>query len=127
MIVSPWYPVPPVGYGGIELMAYQLARELQQRGHEVSVIGQQGSKGPFETIAIAPESWSSQLGTRDQVPRESLFLYRAYELVRRRAFDGVHDHSGIPGLLRSARTRLQTPGVTTHPRDPTEPQSEIPA
>jgi len=53
MIVSPWYPVPPIGYGGIELMAYHLARELQRRGHEVSVIGQQGSKGPFETIAIA--------------------------------------------------------------------------
>src|ERR1700716_4228461 len=69
MIVSPWYPVPPKGYGGIELMAYQLARELQLRGHEVSVIGQQGSKGPFESIAIAPESWSSQLGTRDHLPR----------------------------------------------------------
>src|SRR5258708_16255371 len=118
MIVSAWYPVPRVGYGGIELMAYQLARELQQRGHEVSVIGQQGSKGPFETIAIAPESWSSQLGTRDQVPRESLFLYRAYELVRRRAFDVFSDHSGIPRVLLAARTPLQTPGVAPIPCDP---------
>src|SRR5260370_16049032 len=125
MIVSPWYPVPPVGYGGIELMAYQLARELQQRGHEVSVIGQQGSKGPFETIAIAPESWSSQLGTRDQVPRESLFLYRAYELVRRRAFDVVHDHSGIPGILLAAGTRLQTPVVATIHGDLTEAEGEF--
>src|SRR5258708_6612893 len=125
MIVSPWYPVPPVGYGGIELMAYQLARELQQRGHEVSVIGQQGSKGPFETIAIAPESWSSQLGTRAQVPRESLFLYRAYELVRRRAFDVVHDHSGIPGILLAAGTRLQTPVVATIHGDLTEAEGEF--
>ena len=60
MIVSPWYPVPPVGYGGIELMAYNLARELHVRGHQVCVIGQQGTKGPFEVAAVAPESWSER-------------------------------------------------------------------
>jgi len=125
MIVSPWYPVPPIGYGGIELMAYLLARELQARGHEVSVIGQQGSKGLFETIALAPESWSSQLGTRDQVPRESLFLYRAYELVRKRAFDVVHDHSGLTGILLAASTRLQTPVVATLHGDLTEAEAEF--
>jgi glycosyltransferase involved in cell wall biosynthesis len=125
MIVSPWYPVPPIGYGGIELMAYHLARELQARGHEVSVIGQQGSKGPFETIAIAPESWSGQLGTRDQVPRESLFLYRAYELVRKRAFDVVHDHSGLTGIMLAASTRLQTPVVATLHGDLTEAEAEF--
>ena len=125
MIVSPWYPVPPSGYGGIELMAYHLARELQLRGHEVSVIGQQGSKGPFETIAIAPESWSSQLGTRDQVPRENLFLYRAYDLIRRRAFDVVHDHSGLTGILMAASSLLQTPVVATLHGDLTEAEGEF--
>jgi glycosyltransferase involved in cell wall biosynthesis len=113
LIVSPWYPVPPVGYGGIELMAYNLARELQQRGHHVSVIGQQGSKGPFESIAIAPESWSGQLGGRDHLPRELLFLYRAYDLVRRRAFDVIHDNSGLTGILVAATSRLQAPVVAT--------------
>src|SRR3984893_12639150 len=125
MIVSPWYPVPPTGYGGIELMAYHLARELQRRGHEVSVIGQQGSKGLFETIAIAPESWSSQLGTRDQLPRENIFLYRAYDLVRRRAFDVVHDHSGLTGILLAARMRLSTPVVATLHGDLTEAEAEF--
>ena len=125
MIVSPWYPVPPSGYGGIELMAYHLARELQLRGHEVSVIGQQGSERPFETVAIAPESWSSQLGTRDQVPRESLFLYRAYDLVRRRAFDVVHDHSGLTGIVMAASSRLQTPVVAILHGDLTEAEGEF--
>jgi glycosyltransferase involved in cell wall biosynthesis len=125
MIVSPWFPVPPIGYGGIELMAYHLARELQLRGHDVSVIGQQGSKGPFETIAIAPESWSSQLGTREHVPRENLFLYRAYDLVRRRAFDVVHDHSGLTGILMAASSPLQTPVVATLHGDLTEAEGEF--
>jgi hypothetical protein len=104
--------VPPNGYGGIELMAYNLARELSSRGHEVTVIGRQGSKGPFETLALAPESWQSQLGTRDHVARESLFLYRAYETVRRRAFDVIHDNS-LTGILVASQARLQAPVVAT--------------
>lgn len=113
LIVSPWYPVPPNGYGGIELMAYNLARELHERGHKVSVIGRQGSQGPFESIALAPESWTKQLGTPDEDARQNLFLYRAYELVRRRAFDVVHDNSGLCGILVGATSRIQAPVVAT--------------
>jgi len=94
-------------------MAYNLAHELQLRGHEVTVIGQQGSKGPFESVAMAPESWSDQLGTRDHQARESLFLYRAYNLVRNRAFDVIHDHSGLPGILLAASCGLSTPVAAT--------------
>ena len=113
MIVSPWYPVPPTGYGGIELMAYNLARELSGRGHQVTVIGRQGSQGPFESIALAPESWTKYLGTRDQAVRHGLFLYRAYQLVNRRAFDVVHDHSGPPGIVVAAACGAQAPVVAT--------------
>jgi glycosyltransferase involved in cell wall biosynthesis len=113
MIVSPWYPVPPGGYGGIELMAYNLARELSQRGHKVTVIGRQGSRGPYEVLALAPESWTEQLGTPDQMARHSLFLYRAYDAIRRRAFDVVHDHSGPPGILLGAICQPQAPVVAT--------------
>jgi len=113
LVVSPWYPVPPAGYGGIEVMAFNLARELSSRGHEVTVIGRQGSKGPFEAIALAPASWTKQLGTKDQQARESLFLYRAYETIRRRAFDVVHDNSGLTGILVASQSRLQAPVVAT--------------
>jgi glycosyltransferase involved in cell wall biosynthesis len=113
MIVSPWFPVPPVGYGGIELMAYNLASELSRRGHAVTVIGRQGSQGPFEALALAPESWTRYLGTRDQSVRHALFLYRAYELVKKRAFDVIHDHSGPPGILIPALCVPQSPVVAT--------------
>ena len=113
MIVSPWFPVPPMGYGGIELMAYNLARELANRGHKVTVLGRQGSRGPFETVALAPESWEKDLGARDQTPRQNLFLYRAYETVRRRSFDVIHDHSGLTGILVASQARLQAPIVAT--------------
>ena len=113
IIVSPWFPVPPQGYGGIELMAYNLGRELSSRGHHVTIIGRQGSQGPYESLALAPESWTRQLGTRDELARENLFLYRAYETVRRRAFDVIHDNSGMNGILVAAQARLQAPVVAT--------------
>lgn len=124
-IVSPWFPVPPDGYGGIELMAYNLARELSERGHKVTVIGRQGSQGPFEALALAPESWASQLGTKEQLARHSLFLYRAYEVVRKRAFDVIHDHSGPPGILIGATSRVQAPVVATLHGPLTEAEGEF--
>lgn len=125
MIVSPWYPVPPGGYGGIELMAYNLGRELAKRGHKVTVIGRQGSRGPFEVIALAPESWTNQLGTRDHMARHALFLYRAYDAIRRRAFDVVHDHSGPPGILTAAVCRPEAPVVATLHGDLSEIEGEF--
>ena len=31
------YPIPPIGYGGIEKVVYDLTEELVKRGHEVYV------------------------------------------------------------------------------------------
>jgi len=113
LIVSPWYPVPPTGYGGIELVAYNLARELTAQGHKVTVLGRQGSHGPFETVALAPESWQKDLGNQNGIPRHNLFLYRSYETVRRRSFDVIHDHSGLMGILVASQARLQAPVAAT--------------
>jgi glycosyltransferase involved in cell wall biosynthesis len=112
MIVSPWYPVPPVGYGGIELLAFNLARELHRRGNHVTVIGREGSSGPFDVAAVAPAEWTAQLGTTDHIPRENLFLHRAHAFIHERAFDVVHDHSGLTGILLNAEID-HPPGVAT--------------
>jgi glycosyltransferase involved in cell wall biosynthesis len=122
---TPWFAVPPNGYGGIELMAYNLARELQERGHQVTVIGRQGSQGPFENVALAPESWVEDLGTLNHTARENSFIYRAYDLIRRRAFDVIHDHSGLTGLLVAATCRPQAPVVATIHGDLNEAEGEF--
>lgn len=94
-------------------MAYNLARELTQRGHKVTVFGRQGSHGPFESVALAPESWEKDLGTSFGAPREMLFLYRAFETLRRRSFDVIHDHAGLCSMLVASQARLQAPVVAT--------------
>jgi glycosyltransferase involved in cell wall biosynthesis len=124
-VVSPWFAVPPSGYGGIELMAYTLARELQNRGHQVTVICRQGSHGPFETIALAPESWCKDLAAKNHEARQDLFLNRAYDLIHRRAFDVIHDHSGLTGILLAATARPHSPVVATIHGDLTEAEGEF--
>ena len=106
-------------------MAYNLARELSNRGHHVTVIGRQGSRGPFESLALAPVSWSRQLGTRDEIPRHHLFLYRAYEALRRRSFDIIHDNSGLTGILVGTQARLQAPVVATLHGSLTEAEADF--
>ncbi|HEX3247442.1 MAG TPA: glycosyltransferase family 4 protein, partial [Chloroflexota bacterium] len=36
-IAPPWLPVPPVGYGGIELVMYDLTEGLVRIGHDVTL------------------------------------------------------------------------------------------
>ena len=46
-------PVPPVGYGGLEQIVYDLAVSLKDRGHEVFVVGPSESKLPEGITLIA--------------------------------------------------------------------------
>jgi glycosyltransferase involved in cell wall biosynthesis len=119
IVSPPWYPVPPEGYGGIELVIYLLAQQLHERGHSVTVIGTQGGKGDFELIALAPSSWEQRLGTRDEEPLNCAYLLEAHDLVRRRAFDIVHEND-YTGMTIAASMRLPTPVVATIHGDLTE-------
>lgn len=124
-VAPPWLPIPPGGYGGIEYVVYLLARELQRMGHHVTVFGRQGSEPQLDVIALAPESWSQHLGSRQQAARECLHIFRAYELIRRRAFDVVHDHTGFNGIMMAAALRMPAAAVATLHGDLTEADGEF--
>lgn len=50
-------PTPPSEvYGGIEWIQYWLAEGLSNAGHEVAIVGLQGSKGPNEKVKVY-EAW----------------------------------------------------------------------
>jgi glycosyltransferase involved in cell wall biosynthesis len=119
IVSPPWYSIPPDGYGGIELIIYLLAQQLHERGHSVTVIGAQGSRGDFELVALAPASWEERLGTRDQEPLNCAYLLQAHDLVRRRAFDVIHENN-YTGMTVAASMGLPTPVVATIHGDLTE-------
>jgi glycosyltransferase involved in cell wall biosynthesis len=97
-IVAPaWYPLPPRGYGGTELVVHLLLTELRRLGHEVTVFGAEGS-GEGVTM-LADAAWSHDLGGQAEMARQATYLARVYQAIDGRHFDVLHDHTGFEGLL----------------------------
>jgi len=88
MIAPPWTPIPPLLYGGIELVVDQLARGLQSAGHDVLLFTTGDSTCPVARKWILPEAEGTRIGMA--VP-EIRHVIHAYEAVR--DCDVVHDHT----------------------------------
>lgn len=124
LISSPWYPVPPQGYGGIELVVSLLAAGLRERGHQVRLFGAEGSGAG--TIVCAPKEWREDLGRPQMSQREAAYAGRVYSRLRALAdaegpVDIIHEHSGMVGLLAAQYQRLAPVVHTVHgPLDESE-------
>jgi glycosyltransferase involved in cell wall biosynthesis len=115
LISPPWYPVPPHGYGGVELVVSLLATGLRKRGHEVRLFGAEGSESG--TIVCAPKEWREDLGLPQMSQREAAYAGRVYRKLRALTetfgpVDVIHEHSGFVGLL-AAQYQSDTPVVHT--------------
>jgi glycosyltransferase involved in cell wall biosynthesis len=98
VVAPPWYPLPPRGYGGIELMVYLLGRELRRLGHEVTLFGAEGSAPGVEMLA--PAGWSGDLDNPRAHPfRVFTYLARVAKQLEAAQFDVVHDNSSYPGIF----------------------------
>ncbi|TMD63202.1 MAG: glycosyltransferase family 4 protein [Chloroflexi bacterium] len=97
LIAPPWYPLPPHGYGGTELVVHLLGRELRALGHDVRIFGAEGS-GPG-VDQVAPAAWAGDLGGPNARMREAAYLRRVFKRIQSEHFDVIHDHSGPVGTL----------------------------
>ena len=88
LIAPPWTPIPPTLYGGIELVVDQLARGLQEAGHEVLLYATGDSTCPVPRAWVLPTAEGSRIGMA--VP-EIRHVIHAYQAVRE--CDVVHDHT----------------------------------
>jgi len=101
LIAPPWYPVPPHGYGGIELVVALLDEGLRARGHNVTLFGAEGSAPG--TMVEAPRTWCADLGRPDERLRQLTYAARVVEELRELGpIDVIHDHSGFATLLGAA-------------------------
>jgi len=107
--------VPPVGYGGIELVVHLLARELRRRGHEVTTFAVEGSDPGLEPVTLAPGDWGKDLGTPNQRIREATYQMRVNRELRLRAadLDLVHLHTEFPGMADAGLLNLPIPCLAT--------------
>jgi glycosyltransferase involved in cell wall biosynthesis len=108
-VATPWFPLPPPAYGGIEAMAAGLVDALVERGHRVTVIGvgPDGTKGEFMPTSGAPEG--ERVGAANP---EVLHAARAGHLLAAMDADVIHDHS-TAGPLQARQRRAPTV-VTAH-------------
>jgi glycosyltransferase involved in cell wall biosynthesis len=88
LVAPPWTPIPPRLYGGIELVVDQLARGLQEAGHDVLLFATGDSTCPVPRRSVLEEAEGRRIGMT--VP-EIRHVLHAYESVR--GYDVVHDHT----------------------------------
>ncbi len=96
-MAPPWYPLPPRGYGGTELVVHLLHTELRRMGHDVVVFGAEGS-GPG-VVAVGDARWVRDLGGAHEWPRLDTYLARVYRRLAGERFDVIHEHSSLVGTL----------------------------
>lgn len=104
MIGTPFYEIPPAGYGGIEAICAELVDALVAHGHQVTLFsGGSGSGTRATFVSTYPELQTDRLG---QAMPELVHAARADRLLRtaERPFDVVHDHSAAGPLMAGARS-----------------------
>jgi glycosyltransferase involved in cell wall biosynthesis len=113
MVAPPWYPVPPDGYGGIELVVSLLSGALRKAGHRVTLLGADGSEPG--AIALAPRAWRTDLGTPVERMRELTYAARVAGVVARlEGVDVIHDHCGFATLVAASLTGVAPVLHTVH-------------
>src|SRR5215207_9694002 len=93
-VAPPWIPVPPEGYGGIELVVDLLARGLQARGHEVTLFAPQGSRASATVVSPLPAAGAAAIGDPWVETAHALAAHQ-----RAHAFDLIHDHTFLGPAL----------------------------
>jgi glycosyltransferase involved in cell wall biosynthesis len=97
-VAPPWIPVPPEGYGGIELVVGLLATGLQERGHDVTLFAPRGSDSEAEVVSPLPPVGMDSIGDR---------WFEAYHALAAHLcageFDVVHDHTFLGPALTVMR------------------------
>jgi len=106
--------VPPLKYGGTEVVVYNLAQHLTRMGHEVTLLSAGDSPTDAEFVPIFPEPIRTLPIARNPKIRQALTITaigRMLEYLSRHGFDIVHNHVGWL-FLPFVRT-LRMPVVTT--------------
>ena len=106
-VLSPvWFPVPPSGYGGIELIVSLLADGLADAGHEATLFASGDSRTRARLDSVFERAPSERIGQTFWELQHALHCFEQAD-----EFDVIHDHTGMLGLTIGGL--LPTPLVHT--------------
>ncbi|MFI5422313.1 MAG: glycosyltransferase, partial [Nitrososphaerales archaeon] len=110
--------VPPVAYGGIELVVSILTEELVRRGHEVTLFASGDSITNAKLLWVVREFFRKSEKSSNVLS----LLNMVSCLEKADDFDIIHNHAGAEGLLTAGL--VSTPMLTTF-HGPLEPDMLI--
>jgi glycosyltransferase involved in cell wall biosynthesis len=96
LVAPPWYPIPPVGYGGIEIVVADLANGYKAAGHEVCLIAPGDSKVDVPLIPIVPRHVGLEMPVDEREALREELTRRQFELALDAGAEIVHDHTDWP-------------------------------
>jgi glycosyltransferase involved in cell wall biosynthesis len=109
-IIAPvWFPVPPAGYGGIELVVALLADGLVDAGEDVTLFASEGSL--TKAKLVAPPHTPPPAHLLGNPWYDAYHAVLAYEHAG--DFDVIHDHAAVAGPSIGALFRGAPPVVHT--------------
>jgi len=108
IVAPPWVPIPPLAYGGTELVIDTLARGLSVAGHDVRLFASGDSTCPVPTEFLLQEAEGFRIANSTVEIRH---LIAAYDALGDDC-DIIHDHTLIGPVYGPSRTK--TPIVATN-------------
>ncbi len=109
LIAPPWAAIPPIGYGGTEAVIDQLARGLQDAGHDVVLFTIAESTCPVPSKHLLLTAEGMRIGACVPELRHVLAAYDAVTDV-----DIIHDHTMAGPMLAATPGFTHLPVVTTN-------------
>jgi glycosyltransferase involved in cell wall biosynthesis len=114
--LAPTYErVPPRAYGGTELIVHLVTEELVARGHDVTLFasGDSITRAALRSVAAVPQRYgeSTPQGFAHAEYLQLANAQAAFHAAADGAFDLVHNHAGVEGMVLAATSR--TPVVST--------------
>ncbi|MFH1479484.1 MAG: glycosyltransferase family 4 protein [Candidatus Omnitrophota bacterium] len=111
IMAPPWIPVPPLRYGGIELVVYNLAEGLVSLGHDVLLFAPRDSKVSSRLFPYLEET-ELKLGLESTL-REKLFVGElaskyTYSMAAHEKVDIIHNH-----MLSKRPSNIEIPVIHT--------------
>lgn len=116
-IAPPWFPIPPVAYGGIERVVYDLTEGMVAAGQTVTLFAPSGSRTSGRLVETGTAGVGLDL-TEEQ--KHSHFLRngrQAYAQAAALGADLVHDHTDFtpdPGFPLPIVRTMHGPAVDPH-------------
>jgi glycosyltransferase involved in cell wall biosynthesis len=92
-IAPPWLPIPPSGYGGIELVMYDLIEGLVRNGHDVVLFGTGDSHTSARLIPLVDRHIGQNWRTEISKPIQHVLSRYAYARAFLDDVDIIHDHT----------------------------------